>query len=274
MKSSNRLNDVANPVSPPGWWKLFGESRAMLDIPAGLLSLAKSAIAKPQVQDALPIIIFPGFASDDKYTLPLRHHLKNLGYYTEGWGLGLNLAGANLEHALEDISDGWNVELKEGYSPEMYAGEGGVPFLCDKAVKQVSQRSDELNSPVVLIGWSLGGYLVREVARELPDKVAQVITLGAPIIGGPKYTKAATYFKAKGIDLDWIERESIKRESIPIQQPITAIYSKSDGIVDWHSAIDKLSPRVEHIEVNAAHLGMGFNPKIWQHIVNALSEQI
>ena len=60
------------------------------------------------------------------------------------------------------------------------------------------------------------------------------------------------------------------RESNPIRQPITAIYSRSDGIVDWRACIDHHSPNVRHFEVNAAHLGMGFNPTIWKQVVQAL----
>jgi hypothetical protein len=72
------------------------------------------------------------------------------------------------------------------------------------------------------------------------------------------------------MDLDWIEEEVAGREANPIQQPITAIYSRSDGVVDWRACIDHHSPNVRHVEVNAAHLGMGFNPTIWRHIVQAL----
>ena len=36
------------------------------------------------------------------------------------------------------------------------------------------------------------------------------------------------------------------------------------------ATIDRFSERVRHIEVNATHLGMGFNPTIWGHVVSAL----
>jgi len=34
-------------------------------------------------------------------------------------------------------------------------------------------------------GWSLGGFIAREYAREHPGHVRKVITLGTPVIGGP-----------------------------------------------------------------------------------------
>ncbi len=242
----------------------------MLNLSSMPLSITESYFANKEGENVLPIILFPGFASDERYLKPLSAYLKNLGYRCEGWGLGFNLAGANLEHTLDDLSAAWNVEPFAGYSPENYKGEGGVPYLCDQAIERVRSRAHQLESKVILLGWSLGGYIAREVARDLPNEVAQVITLGAPVIGGPKYTKAAALFRAKGHDLDWVERESGKRDNNPIKQPITAIYSKSDAVVDWRAALDKVSPNVEHIEVEAAHLGMGFNRQIWKLIRESL----
>ena len=242
----------------------------MVNIGSMPLSFVESLVTKQEGSSSVPIILFPGFASDERYMLPLSRYLKNFGYRPEGWGLGVNLAGVDLPHKLEDISERWNIEPQKNYNPATYRGEGGVAFLADKAMDRVRERSEELGSKVTLIGWSLGGYLAREVARDLPDHVAQIITLGAPIIGGSKYTKAASFFEAKGLDLDWIERETNKRDSQPIQQPITVIYSKSDAVVDWRATVDKISPNTNHIEVKASHLGMGFNRGIWQLIRLAL----
>jgi hypothetical protein len=49
--------------------------------------------------------------------------------------------------------------------------------------------------------------------------------------------------------------------------------SRTDAIVDWNAAIDRYSPNVNHIEVDAAHLGMGFNPEIWTHVLEAMSQE-
>jgi len=138
-------------------------------------------------------------------------------------------------------------------------------------VARIRQRSKELGSPVIIIGWSLGGYIARECARELPDEVAKVITLGAPVVGGPKYTRAVEFFRARNLDIDWIEASIAHRDSTLIQQPITSIYSKSDGVVSLYAALDTVSPNVENIEVNSSHWGMGFNRNVWRLISDALS---
>ncbi len=257
-------------LKPPSKLSLLLEARAVLDLLSVPFSLLSSKLSPNRSDGALPIIMFPGFGSGEGYLKGLERYLNNLGYVTEGWGLGKNLAGLNIKHTLEDLSPIWDIEYPQDYTPETYKGEGGVAALCEQAIERVTQRSAELESPVVIIGWSLGGYIARECARELPQEVTQVITFGAPVVGGPKYSRAADYFKKKNFDLDWIEESVRKRNKIPIQQPITAIYSNSDGIVSGESAIDTISPNVTNIEVNAAHLGMGFNRKIWKIVQHAL----
>ena len=44
--------------------------------------------------------------------------------------------------------------------------------------------------------------------------------------------------------------------------PVTAIYSKRDGVVAWRACIDRWSPNVRHIEVTETHIGLGFSPRV------------
>ena len=241
------------------------ESRTALDVAAMMGPLVSAQLAPRPEREGPLVIVAPGFGAGDYSTLPLRHYLYRHGFDVEGWGLGTNLAGTNMPHDTEDLDASWEYEARGPYK-----GEGSVPYLCDRFKERVQQRHDETGRQIVLVGWSLGGYIAREAARDLPDTVVRVITMGSPTIGGPKYTAAAPFFLKKGMDLDWIEEGISARESRPIRQPITAIYSKSDAIVTWQAAIDHHSENVERIEVDAAHLGMGFNATIWSHVVDAL----
>ena len=259
------MKDVQHPVSAPPRHKMWLETRVLLDVAKMAGPLISASLRQPHARQGSPVIVVPGFASDDRYTKPLRHYLTRRGYPAEGWGLGRNMAGINLPHNLEDLSESWQFEQRDDYR-----GEASVPYLCDRLAERVRARHEELGEPISLIGWSLGGYLAREAARDLPDIVDRVITLGSPIIGGPKYTAAAPFFLKRGLDLDWIEQEVLRREVRPIQQPVTAIYSKSDAIVSWHAAVDHHNENVEHIEVDAAHVGLAFNPTVWKHIIDAL----
>ncbi len=251
--------------APPKRSLLLLESRAALDAARMLSTLTASRFRKPATLSDSLVIIAPGFSAGDYSTLPLRRYLKRQGFSAEGWGLGTNLAGTNLEHTLDDLSDRWTFRPRKDYR-----GEAGVPFQVDRFYDRVVQRHEATGKKIALIGWSLGGYMAREVARDLPGIVDRVVTMGSPTVGGPKYTAAAPFFEKRGMDLNWIEQEIARRESRPIQQPITAIVSKTDAIVDWNAAIDSFSPSVTHIEIDAAHLGMGFNPSIWAHVLTGL----
>ena len=72
------------------------------------------------------------------------------------------------------------------------------------------------------------------------------------------------------MNLDWIECEVARREATPIHAGITAIVSPSDGIFGSAAAYDHLSPNVHHLEIDASHMGMCFNPSMWHLLVATL----
>ncbi len=177
------------------------------------------------------VAVFPGFSAGDLSTLALRRHLQNRGFRPHRWRLGVN--------------------------------RGDVEALIPQVVARAESLSERGGQPISLVGWSLGGVLAREVARERPDLVRGVVTLGSPIIGGPKYTRAAGFYKTVlKQDLDEIERSVHERNQIPIEVPLTAIYSKRDKVVQWEACIDRFNSHCEHIEVDASHLSLGFDPKV------------
>ena len=186
-----------------------------------------------------PVIVLPGFGASDGSTLVLRSTLRYLGYSVSGWGLGLNT--------------------------------GNVERLLPEVAELVARRAQGAKTRIRLVGWSLGGILAREVAREAPQHVDRVVTLGSPVVGGPKYTATARFYRALKRDLDEIEKAIEERESTPIEVPITAIYTESDGIVDWRACIDRRSPRVEHIPVRSTHCGLGFSPEVLRIVAERLA---
>jgi triacylglycerol lipase len=46
-----------------------------------------------------------------------------------------------------------------------------------------------------------------------------------------------------------------------------AIYSHSDGIVDWRSCLD---PHAECVEVDGSHCGMAVNPRVYPELERLL----
>ncbi len=226
-------------LAPPSNIKLFREPLGLLQILRLVFNMA-DLLQAPRGNGQM-IIVVPGFATDDSSTFILRKYLNAVGYKAVGWGLGKN--NGDVERILIDFK---------------------------QAVQNETKRT---NSPLILVGWSLGGYIAREIAREIPGMVSKVISFGSPVIGGPKYTAAARQFKKMGVDLDELEKEIQAREAIPIEVPVTAIYSRSDGIVAWQACIDYNNPRVVHHEVNSTHIGLGFSPDVFKIIASSLAKE-
>lgn len=188
-----------------------------------------------------PVAVFPGFSAGDLSTFVLRRYLQNVGYDVHRWRLGVN--------------------------------RGNVPKLIPQVLERTESLFERYGQPVSLVGWSLGGVLAREVARERPEVVRNVVTLGSPVIGGPKYTRAARFYETVlGEDLDAIERAVEERNRVPISAPITAIYSRRDAVVKWEACIDHYNEHCEHIEVDASHLSLGFDPRVLQLVRRAIDE--
>jgi hypothetical protein len=187
-----------------------------------------------------PVMVLPGLGASNTSTVLLRSYLSWLGYSVQGWTLGRN--------------------------------RGNVQELLPQVVDQVRQTHAQSGSKVNIVGWSLGGVLAREVARDYPETVRQVVTMGTPVVGGPKYTSLGGLFERRGRDLDEIEATIAARESTPISVPVTSIYSKRDGVVGWQASIDRHTAQVEHIEVRATHLGLGISPDVFKILARKLAQ--
>ena len=57
----------------------------------------------------------------------------------------------------------------------------------------------------------------------------------------------------------------------PITVPITAIFTRNDGVVDWRACLDRRSQAVRHVEVRSSHLGLGLDPAVWITVARALA---
>ena len=204
-----------------------------------LLAASPSLAVQPR-GNREPVLVLPGYGTSNVSTTPLRSYLSYLGYSAHGWTVGRN--------------------------------RGNVAAMLPLVHEQVSALRKRYAQPVHLIGWSLGGVLAREVARDNPGSVRQVITMGSPIIGGPKYTSLARIYVRDAADLDEIERRIAEREQRPIRVPVTSIYSRRDGIVAWQASIDHTTPQADNVEVNTTHLGLGISPEVYKLLASKLSQ--
>jgi hypothetical protein len=214
------------------------EGRAMWEFSSLAMSLPWLLARVPR-GDGHPVLVLPGLLASDTSTVPLRRFLTGRGYETIGWGQGRNLGPR------DGVLDGMRETLAE---------------LHQRTGRKVS-----------VIGWSLGGVYARELARETPEQVRQVITLGSPLYGAPDTSSNAwtVYQMASGRR----EVDPNERGDDPPPVPMTSIYTRGDGIVGWGCCIEKKGPQTDNIEiVGATHLGLGVNPLVYLAVGDRLAQ--
>lgn len=190
--------------------------------------------------DDRPVLAVPGFLGHDLHMAVIRAHLARLGHDAHTWGLGLN--------------------------------RGNVGELLPALIHRADDLAQDAGGPVALVGWSLGGVLSREVARERPDLVRRVVTLGTPVVGGARHTAYARVFRDWfDTDLDAVAAQIEARHEVPIQSPVTAVYSRSDRVVQWQAARDPWTPGVEHVEVQASHAALCFHPDVLEVVAERVA---
>jgi pimeloyl-ACP methyl ester carboxylesterase len=229
------MSTFADPSQPPSGELLLKELRAIWELGAFFSSYPLLRLAPRG--DGHPVLVLPGLGASDSSTRPLRRYLQDQGWNPHGWGLGANRGP-----------------------------RGDVPEQLLSRFKEIHQR---YGRKVSLLGWSLGGVMARELAREAPDAVRQVITLGSPFAGHPRASNAwKLYEKLSGRAVE------DRPEFMPVAPPVpcTAIYSRSDGIVAWQGCLEAEAPNAENIEVEGSHCGLGHNPTVLYAVADRLAQ--
>jgi pimeloyl-ACP methyl ester carboxylesterase len=131
------------------------------------------------------------------------------------------------------------------------------------------------DATISVIGWSLGGIYAREIARQHPEAVRQVITLGSPfrMRPGDKSWASGLYDQINGKGVLPPGMEVPEEEKAPLTVPATAIYSRTDGVVRWHRCIEAAGPQRESIEVRGSHSGLGHNPAVLIAVTDRLARR-
>jgi esterase/lipase len=195
--------------------------------------------------DGHPVMVIPGLSGSDGSTHYMRNFLGKVGYNAYSWGFGRNMGP-----------------------------RAGIGVLVDRLCDRVQEISAENNGQAVsLIGWSLGGIYAREIAKEIPDCVRQVITLGTPFKHAESATNAALLYEFLSKDKSHKDPEIVMKLGMAPPVPFTSIFSKSDGVVSWQSSLEKATDISENVEVpGASHLGLGHNPLSMYVIADRLSQ--
>ncbi len=204
--------------------------------------------------DGSAVVVIPGFLGTDVYLMELYAWLGRIGYRPYFSGIGLNADCPNIliQHRLRET---------------------------------VAKARKETGARVHLIGHSLGGLLARAYACQNPKEIASVITLGAPFRGTVCHTGVLRIVEivrqniinehGRGVlpdcytghcTCDFLDS---LRCDMPGGVAETAIYTKSDGLVDWHYCIT--GNEDVDCEAPGTHIGLAFNSTAYSIISTRLA---
>lgn len=161
-------------------------------------------------------------------------------------------------------------------------------LLIERLLKTIDRAYKRTGRPVHLIGHSLGGVLAMGAVPVVPERIASIITMGSPIRGPkvhPWVLKNARKVRQKirnrrnGENGALVHKDCFTykcscgfaagvRDNIPPPMPLTAMYSRRDGIVDWHMCLS--TDTRQNVEVRGTHCGMAWNPQVYKTIAKAL----
>ena len=199
------------------------------------------------------VVVIPGFMGSDLYLREMYGWLKRIGYKPYFSGIGVNADCPNV--------------------------------LIEKLTRTIDRAWEETAHPVNLVGHSLGGMLARSAATQNGSRIGSVISLGSPFRGVRAHPAV--------IQMSDVVRDRVQRQRAHLTLPDcftgycgcdfleglrglfpprvrqTAIYTKSDGIVDWEMCRTG-DPEID-IEVMGSHCGLAFNPFVYQTIGQRLA---
>ena len=226
-------------IPPPSAWLALTEAhRAVVDMIS--LRMSRKALATVPDGDGHAVMVLPGFMGGDGYNGAFRRFLSKRNYAAHGWGLGRNLGPR----------------------------DGVLDAMCDR----LEGLYDEHGGPVSLVGHSLGGIYARELARLMPDKVRQVISLGSPFGEG---RLGASYPGKLFAAMNPMDELPLDQDILPIAPPVptTAVYSHGDGVVNWKTAVQRNGhEETQNIRVRGSHCGMTLNPTVWFLVAERLAQ--
>ncbi len=187
-----------------------------------------------------PVMLIPGFLGNDAAMRTLSTHLKDHGYSVYGWGQGFNTG--------------------------MTEATAGALAL---QLKDITAKHN--GHKVALIGFSLGGVYARELARDNPQMVSQVITMGSPFAMTDKNGKLDKRIQNVAQAFNpAAEDKSDTRTPLPV--PTTSLYSTNDFMVMWKGSLNRKETTAENIPVAPGHLGMTSDRKTADIILHRLAE--
>jgi pimeloyl-ACP methyl ester carboxylesterase len=228
----------ADVAPPPAVLALLEAPRALAEY-VGFVALTR-LLSAGREGHGRPVLVLPGLLADDRSTRPLRRLLNSAGYTAYGWRLGTNI----------------------GPTRRIVSG-------IDAVLAEITDRHGE---PASLIGWSLGGMLAHDIAGRRPAVVDRLITLGSPLYStDPSQSRGSPFYdEYAAAHLPEYSRDSWTPPG-QLSMPATSVFSKTDGVVSWHTCLHPAGPLSENVEVYSSHCGLGCHPAVGYAILDRLA---
>ena len=252
MAASKRLIDRASAAAPgqnvsiPPIWK---ESLWPVDWMALRLSPIYYGLGVPR-GDGSPVVLVPGFMGTDGYLYELYLWLGRIGYRPYMSGIGFNAECPG--------------------------------HLTRRLLRTIERAVGDCGKPARVVGHSLGGIIGRRVCLDRPDLISQLVYMGSPVQAvhaHPAVVAAAVAFQTAVSMVKTQQRHCMTDRcacgfSRDVTRPLhpdlhhSAIYTRADGVVDWHDA-QELDPALNH-EVGGTHIGLVYNSRAYRVLAELL----
>jgi pimeloyl-ACP methyl ester carboxylesterase len=215
--------------------------------------LCSSVYHGRQVQrgNGQPVLLIPGFFTGDWMMTLMAGWLNRLGY--QAYFSGIN----------------WNVDCPN--------------FTSELLGWRLDQIAQETESPITVIGHSLGGMLARSLSVNFPEQVSHAIAIGSPIDGTLRVNPLVPFTfrvlqsvrsrrKATsptcGSDKCSCQFAQTVSAVLPEGRKFTSIFTKQDEVVDWRACID---PQGANLEVSGRHVSLVVNPAVYRLLADLLA---
>jgi triacylglycerol lipase len=203
--------------------------------------------------DGAPVLLVPGFMAGDPSLRVMARWLKRIGYRPCRAGIRANVDCA--ERALSRLE------------------------------RQLEGFAERYRRKVEIVGHSRGGSLARVLAVRRPELVSGVVTLGSPVVDQLAVhpfvranVEAVSFLGSSGLpgffSRDCAEGDCCARVRAQAAGPfpsdvrLVAVYSRTDGIVDWRACLD---PAARQVEVRSSHVGMALHADVFRVVADTLA---
>ncbi|MBI1179333.1 MAG: alpha/beta hydrolase [Alphaproteobacteria bacterium] len=195
-------------------------------------------------QDDLPdgrghtVLVVPGLLTNDNFTTDLRTFLEGCNYRAEGWALGVN----------------W----------------GPTPRLVGGLADRLAELNEREGGPVSVVGVSMGGVLVRNLAHDFPDRIRRLATICSPV----RFPTASSLEPVVRLLSPFYAPDlSAARYALPLPVPTMAVYTRDDGLIAWETCKGAESDCHE-VEVEGGHVTICRNPQVQLAVADWLGRDL